>query len=122
MDKYLEYDPVESQNRPPPLRPNRLPLPMALLVGIFLVLILSLSFPWMRSLVDRLDLRKTTPLIEPSASVWVQKDTGFYVCRDSALYGRQPGRAMSQAEALRSGFRPTAGRYCTSQKRKPLPR
>jgi len=49
----------------------------------------------------------------PAAIVWVAKQTGFYYCHGSPLYGNaSPGMSMTQKQALGQGYRPAAGHPC----------
>ena len=48
-----------------------------------------------------------------AVSVWAKMQTGFYYCRGGTLFGDKPGKAMTQSEALTSGYRPVGGSYCT---------
>lgn len=54
------------------------------------------------------------PKASENVSVWTKKQFGFYYCQDGVLYGREPGKFMTQAAALTSGYRPADGNYCTS--------
>jgi hypothetical protein len=122
MDKYYPSETSEFQHLRPRRRTRRFPVLSTLLLVALLILTFSYLFPNARLLIERLGLQKAEAPVEPSLMVWVHKDTGFYACAGSPLYGRQPGKAMFQGDALRRGFRPTAERYCTSQGSKPLSR
>lgn len=54
------------------------------------------------------------PKADTSVSVWIKKRFGLYYCQDGALYGSKPGKLMTQAEALMSGYRPAGGQYCAN--------
>lgn len=54
------------------------------------------------------------PRAGEDVSVWTKKQSGFYYCRDGALFGNKPGEMMTQAEALTSGYRPVGGTYCAN--------
>jgi hypothetical protein len=48
-----------------------------------------------------------------AAVVWVAKQTGFYYCTGSSLYGKvSPGLTMTQQQALAQGYRSATTRYC----------
>lgn len=46
-------------------------------------------------------------------SVWAKTESGFYYCQGGTLFDSQPGTMMAQIDALTSGYRPSAGEYCT---------
>lgn len=53
-------------------------------------------------------------LTDPNAMIWVMKDTGTFDCADSVLWGKQPGEAMTQGEALQMGYQPAVPGYCAA--------
>jgi hypothetical protein len=49
----------------------------------------------------------------PATTVWVDKQTGFYYCPGSSLYGKaSPGLSIGQGRALAQGYRPAEGIFC----------
>lgn len=45
--------------------------------------------------------------------VWISKTAGYYYCTDTDYYKSvQPGRFMSQGDALQRGYRPRLGQFC----------
>lgn len=56
----------------------------------------------------------TMPKQCENVSVWTKKQFGFYYCEGGVLYGSEPGKIMTQADALTSGYRPADGQYCGS--------
>lgn len=58
------------------------------------------------------DSRALDPAVD-GISVWVDKRSGFYYCADSPYFAKlQPGSAMTQGDALQSGYQPKIGSYC----------
>jgi hypothetical protein len=53
-------------------------------------------------------------LTDPNTMIWMIKDTGTFYCADSVLWGKQPGQAMSQGEALQMGYQPAIPGYCAA--------
>jgi hypothetical protein len=53
-------------------------------------------------------------LTDPNTMIWVMKDTGTFYCDDSVLWGKQPGEAMTQGEALQMGYQPAVPGYCAT--------
>jgi hypothetical protein len=50
---------------------------------------------------------------KPDVKVWVNTASGVYHCPGSKWYGKtKEGKYMTQAEAIKAGFRPAYGRYC----------
>jgi hypothetical protein len=69
------------------------------------------------TLVAKLEAMSQTKPAAPSMhmkhSVWVNKRSGLYYCRDSRFYGKmRPGTSMRQESALMKGFRPAQGQTC----------
>ncbi|HEV2388072.1 MAG TPA: hypothetical protein VGS20_12545 [Candidatus Acidoferrales bacterium] len=84
--------------------------PAALLVLFSLMTILTL-IPW--SFPKFLhNVGYSRKMADPGAMVWTIQSNGSYYCAGSVLDGRQPGKHMSQADALTVGYQPAAGRYC----------
>ncbi|MGA8182553.1 MAG: hypothetical protein WB819_02790 [Terriglobia bacterium] len=53
------------------------------------------------------------PTTNMKHSVWVNRRSGLYYCRDSKFYGKMhPGISLHQESALLKGFRPAAGDKC----------
>ncbi len=48
-----------------------------------------------------------TPVPSKDVRVWGLKQLGFYYCRGDALFGVNPGRLMTQADALANGLQPS---------------
>jgi guanyl-specific ribonuclease Sa len=48
-----------------------------------------------------------TPVPSEDVRVWGLKQLGFYYCRGDALFGVNPGRLMTQADALADGLQPS---------------
>lgn len=59
-----------------------------------------------------------SPLPQDNVKVWTKQQFGFYYCQGEALFGRKPGKMMTQSEALLSGYRPVHQQYCTSSEPK----
>ncbi len=53
---------------------------------------------------------------EESISVWANTQSGLYYCQGGLLFGAQPGQLMTQADAVKSGYRPANQQYCTEGK------
>ncbi len=64
--------------------------------------------------IQALSTRKPgAPGIQMEHSVWVNRRSGLYYCRQSRFYGRiRPGESMRQGLALQEGFRPAQGQAC----------
>jgi hypothetical protein len=62
--------------------------------------------------------RKKQPATLPKSGedigVWAKNQSGFYYCQGGVLFGDKPGKMMTQAEALMTGFRPADGGYCAN--------
>jgi hypothetical protein len=56
--------------------------------------------------------RAEVPASWGSVTVWARPDSGLYYCGGETLFGRRPGRYLSQGDALTLGYRPAAHRYC----------
>jgi hypothetical protein len=72
--------------------------------------------PWLATLKRIfLDVDNSRAL-DPAAdgiSVWTDKRSGFYYCADSPYFAQlQPGSAVTQGDALQSGYQPKLGSYC----------
>ena len=53
------------------------------------------------------------PTTDMKHSVWVNRRSGLYYCRESKFYGKmRPGVSMRQESALLKGFRPAEGQKC----------
>src|SRR5438874_1073910 len=79
-----------------------------LLVGAVLVIAFLVGSPLTRFLLARSDR-------EPAGSikVWVNPRSGFYYCPGTERYGRiRPGRYMTEANAIQSGYQPSLGEAC----------
>jgi hypothetical protein len=51
--------------------------------------------------------------VDMKHSVWVNRRSGLYYCRDSRFFGRMaPGSFMEQEAAMQKGFRPAQGEAC----------
>jgi len=96
---------------PPPSKPKFFPIVMVLVVAL---LIFSPALVKWEPLVRLFSLpSKKPPAARPGAKVWVNKQSGFYHCPGTTLYGKvQPGVYMSQGEALQSGYRPIGHEPC----------
>jgi len=53
-----------------------------------------------------------SPLPQDNVKVWTKQQFGFYYCQGEVLFGRKPGKMMTQSEALLSGYRPVHEQYC----------
>lgn len=53
------------------------------------------------------------PAASENVGVWAKRQSGFYYCQGGVLFGREPGKIMTQGEALLSGYRPADSQYCT---------
>jgi hypothetical protein len=62
-------------------------------------------------------MRAELPASDETVVVWGRPGSGLYYCRDETLFGRQPGRFLSQGEALTLGYRPAGQRYCSGHAR-----
>jgi hypothetical protein len=64
--------------------------------------------------IQAMSIRKpSAPSVDLKHSVWVNRRSGLYYCRQSKFYGRMlPGRSMRQGAALQEGFRPAQGQAC----------
>jgi len=51
-------------------------------------------------------------LTAPDATVWAMQETGNYYCLDSMMFGRKPGVAMKQIQAIDRGYQPALSSYC----------
>lgn len=60
--------------------------------------------------------KKKSPPPKGSVNVWAKKQVGFYYCRGDVLFGRKPGKLITQREALMSGYQPAARQYCSDNK------
>jgi guanyl-specific ribonuclease Sa len=61
--------------------------------------------------------KKKTPSLPKAGedvSVWTKKQSGFYYCQGGTLFGNNPGKMMTQADALMAGYRPSGGEYCAN--------
>ncbi|HET7101424.1 MAG TPA: hypothetical protein VFJ52_09765 [Terriglobia bacterium] len=57
--------------------------------------------------------RPQAPTTDMQHSVWVNRRSGLYYCRESKFYGKmQPGIPLQQGSALLKGFRPAGGEKC----------
>jgi hypothetical protein len=85
-------------------------------VVLLLIAALAVFYPVISQLFPLLDYAppgqgRRAP--ESQAAVWVNRRSGFYYCRESAMYGKlQPGRKMVQREALAEGYSPAEGKRC----------
>jgi hypothetical protein len=86
-------------------------LPALFFLGVA-ILVLALADPGARSLLGL--GHPPQPLTSPDVRVWVDRDRGIYSCPGSVLFGRGPGRAMAQAQALSLGYQPAVEAYCTN--------
>ncbi len=60
--------------------------------------------------------KKKSPPPKGSVNVWAKKQIGFYYCQGDVLFGRKPGRLITQGEALMSGYRPAGHQYCSDNR------
>lgn len=68
---------------------------------------------WAAKLEAMSRAQEKVPKHETKNSVWVNRRSGLYYCRDSKFYGRiHPGERMRQESALLKGFRPAPGQEC----------
>lgn len=68
---------------------------------------------WVEELQAMSQPAPETQTHDRSHSVWVNRRSGLYYCRDSKFYGRmRPGEPMEQESALLKGFRPADGKAC----------
>ena len=75
--------------------------------------------PWQATLkriflgVDSADNSRALDPAADGISVWADKRSGFYYCADSPYFAKlQPGSAVTQGDALQSGYQPKLDSYC----------
>jgi hypothetical protein len=75
--------------------------------------------PWRATLkriflgVDSADNSRALDPAADGISVWADKRSGFYYCADSPYFAKlQPGSAVTQGDALQSGYQPKLDSYC----------
>jgi hypothetical protein len=62
---------------------------------------------------DQSDAKPVIDEDQVGVQVWTSKSSGYYYCTDDAFYKTvQPGRFMTQADALQSGYRSILGQFC----------
>jgi guanyl-specific ribonuclease Sa len=64
--------------------------------------------------------KEKTPSLPKSGEgvrVWTKKQSGYYYCQGGTLFQNKPGKMMTQADALMSGYRPAGGGYCADSQR-----
>ncbi|HXH50142.1 MAG TPA: hypothetical protein VNM47_12430 [Terriglobia bacterium] len=73
------------------------------------------SLPTLAQIFSFSQKKQSNPLPKAveNVSVWTKQQSGFYYCRGGTLFGNKPGKMMTQADALMSGFRPSDGDYCS---------
>lgn len=59
-------------------------------------------------------IRSRQSMTIASGKVWAMKVFGTYYCQSDALFGSMPGKLMTEAEALKSGYQPSNAR-CTNE-------
>ncbi|HUX10984.1 MAG TPA: hypothetical protein VMW51_10100 [Terriglobia bacterium] len=67
--------------------------------------------------VTKIEAMSSSPPAGPNRelqhSVWVNRRSGLYYCRQSKFYGKiHPGVSMRQGAALQRGYRPAQGNMC----------
>jgi len=91
---------------------------------IFLLVVLAAMAPllakyrgtpqvWVEKLEAMSQSQPEAPPTDVKQTVWVNRRSGLYYCRDSKLYEKmRPGFSMPQETALLKGFRPAQGQAC----------
>ena len=96
-------------------------VPALLLLVVFMVLLSSaVSHHWLSSGISlpsatsfsELIWKKQPSIPTASVDVWTKRQSGFYYCKGDILFGREPGKFMTQADALMMGYQPAGGQYC----------
>ncbi len=88
-------------------------LPMIILLVVALLIFSPALVKWepLTRLFSFQTKKQSVP--KPDAKVWVNKQSGFYYCAGSGLYGKvQPGAYMSQGDAMQTGYRPIGNEPC----------
>ena len=68
---------------------------------------------WVEELEAMSQSQSAPPAPDVKQTVWVNRRSGLYYCRESKFYGKMsPGSSMSQETALLKGFRPAQGQSC----------
>jgi hypothetical protein len=79
-----------------------------LVIGAVLAIAFLIASPLTRSLLARSDRDAAVSL-----KVWASPRSGFYYCRGTDFYGRiRPGKYMTEAGAIESGYQPSLGQAC----------
>jgi hypothetical protein len=85
-------------------------VPVAMLVLFCLMTVLAMVPSSVSNLLAAMGYSKK--MADPGAMVWAIQSKGSYYCSGSVLLGREPGRFLTQADALTLGYQPADGRYC----------
>lgn len=104
------YDVYVSESKPPKRKSDgEMFLFILLLVGGIVVV---LTVPGVSAYFRNTFSHPPAPKMDPTVTVWVNRDSGTYYCAGDRSFGKGPGEMRRQGEALTAGYQPLFEHYC----------